>query len=319
MQHAATSVLVIAYLNLILLLSILLFSRPIFRPLFRGHFETTMRFAGWTSLLLFWIKAGLFVSSRAGLEPVSKALLKSPSIWLMTVTTISILSTWFEVRKVPVKTYILSPHAIRLDFCASSPLGKAVPGTAVRISSSLLGEWYTFPTIAQPGQEGFSVIVANPKGWAAGLVANPPTELYIRGLPTTGFMRVIPLFRSMLLVVSGSGIAALLPQLYALDYAMLCGRDMRAMPRLRILWSAEDPEGVFGREVVELILRVDPWAVICDKRGLGRPDMLGTAWRLVRESGCEAVGVVGSQGLVGEVVYGLESRGVPAFGALWSS
>jgi NAD(P)H-flavin reductase len=250
--------------------------------------------------------------------PLSKALLHSPSIWLMAITTASVLSSWFELRKVSIETQILSSHTIRLDF-NTSPLGKVILGTAVRISTCPLLEWHTFATITQPRQDGFSVIVSKAGDWTSRLFYNPPTSLYIRGLPTFGFMRVVPLFRSILLVATRSGIALFLPHIYAQEYATRHHKDQSRMPKLRILWSAPSPEEIFGKDIVDLILRVDPYAVIHDTRSMGRPDMLAATWRLLRESRSEAVAVVGNKHLTNKVVYEVESQGVPVFGQLWHS
>lgn len=41
--------------------------------------------------------------------------------------------------------------------------------------------------------------------------------------------------------------------------------------------------------------------------------------RLVREFNAEAVCVISNQKLTRKIVYGMTSRGIPAFGAIWDS
>jgi hypothetical protein len=70
---------------------------------------------------------------------------------------------------------------------------------------------------------------------------------------------------------------------------------------------------------MEVIIRVDPYAVIHDTRRMGRPGMLAVTWRLLMESKAEAVAIVSNKVLTDKVVYGVEARGFPAFGALCDS
>lgn len=83
------------------------------------------------------------------------------------------------------------------------------------------------------------------------------------------------------------------------------------------------------------VYSADPRARVIDTRALGkevvvdkegnrmersrRPDMVRETWRLVRESGAEGVVVIGNPAVTKKVVYGMESRGVPAFGPIWDS
>jgi hypothetical protein len=56
-----------------------------------------------------------------------------------------------------------------------------------------------------------------------------------------------------------------------------------------------------------------------DTRQHGKPDMVKLTWRLVQEFEAEAVIIISNQKLTEKVVYGMVSRGVPAFGAIWDS
>jgi hypothetical protein len=72
------------------------------------------------------------------------------------------------------------------------------------------------------------------------------------------------------------------------------------------------------------VKKVDEKAVIIDtrkekKEGRGRPDLTRIAWELYKKDEAEAVFVISNPKVTGKVVYGLESRGVPAFRPIWDS
>lgn len=75
----------------------------------------------------------------------------------------------------------------------------------------------------------------------------------------------------------------------------------------------------FGDEFVDSILEKSPGAVIYDTRKHGKPDMVKLTYRLVKEFNAEAVCVISNKKLTDQVVYGMMSRGIPAFGAIWDS
>ena len=56
-----------------------------------------------------------------------------------------------------------------------------------------------------------------------------------------------------------------------------------------------------------------------DTRTYGKPDMVKLTYRLVKEFNAEAVCIISNQKLTEKVVYGMMSRGIPAFGAIWDS
>ena len=60
-------------------------------------------------------------------------------------------------------------------------------------------------------------------------------------------------------------------------------------------------------------------SVRLDTRKHGRPDMVKLAYRMYKDFDAEAVCVISNQRLTQKVVYGLMSRGIPAFGAIWDS
>lgn len=56
-----------------------------------------------------------------------------------------------------------------------------------------------------------------------------------------------------------------------------------------------------------------------DTRKHGKPDLVKLALKMVKEFDAEAVGVISNQTLTEKLVYGLTSRGIPAYGAIFDS
>ncbi|TVY36167.1 Adenylate-forming reductase [Lachnellula occidentalis] len=295
--------LVVSYALVGLLCTILALAHPTYRAQFHNRFEMVHRFAGWLGLALFWVQTVLFTWESMGTSRLGHALLCSPGIWLLAIATGSIIISWARLRKVTVRPDVLSAHAARLYFTYTN----ATVGTAVRISERPLLEWHAFATIAKPNEQGFSLLVSNAGDWTSRQIKRAPTKIWVRGIPTCGVLRIAPLFKSIVLVATGSGIGPCLPVIYA-----------KKLPA-RIFWSTPHPEQNFGSEIIAAVLDADPGAVIHDTKTKGRPDMVAVSYRLLRESGAEAVCVISNKKLTQMIVYAMESRGIPAFGAIWDS
>jgi hypothetical protein len=87
----------------------------------------------------------------------------------------------------------------------------------------------------------------------------------------------------------------------------------------RVIWSTPSPDTSYGKDICDAVRKVDLNALIWDTKKKGRPDMVRLAWDMYRGSGAEAVFVISNPKLTRKVVYGMESRGVPAFGPIWDS
>lgn len=303
LMSASIGVQVISYIIVTLLIAILASAYPSFRARLHNRFELIHRFAGWTALALFWAQATLVVNEVKGASPLGLALCRSPNIWLLAITTFSIALPWLRLRQVTVRPDVLSNHAIRLYFEYCTP----VVGSAVRLSSHPLVEWHAFATIAKPGQSGFSVLVSNAGDWTSKQIRTAPTKIWVRGVPACGVLRIAPLFKAIVLVATGSGIGPCLPVIYA-----------RAVPT-RIFWSTPNPQDNFGEEIIQAIMDADEAAVIHNTKTMGRPDMVAITYKLLKESRAEAVCVISNKKLTQMIVYAMESRGIPAFGAIFDS
>jgi hypothetical protein len=66
-------------------------------------------------------------------------------------------------------------------------------------------------------------------------------------------------------------------------------------------------------------LAVQPDALIWDTNKNGRPDLVRLAYQAYQEFDAEAVIVISNKKLTWQVVTGMESHGIPAYGAIWDS
>lgn len=195
----------------------------------------------------------------------------------------------------------------------------------------------TTKSLSHTGDHGFSVIVSNAGDWTRKIIQNPPTKIYTRGTPQFGVMRIAGLFEPCIIVATGSGIAPCM-SLFV----------QKPDHPVRIVWSTKAPLSTYGAAVIDLIYKTDPRAIIIDTSRGGpatrRPDLVKIVYRVWEQSQrdtpadyaglqgrqntsgrskpvgkCEAVVVISNQRLTRKVVYGLETRGVPAYGAIFDS
>jgi hypothetical protein len=281
---------------------------PSFRKQYHNLFERFHRFAGWISLGLFWARTMLAINdSRPQHQELGIAIVKSPDFWLLVVATLSIASSWFFLRKVPVEAEVLSEHAVRLHFDYTVP----VNGTFTRISQRPLIEWHSFATIPNPKAnhhaKGYSLVVSNAGDWTRSCIKKPPSMIWVRGVPTCGVMRIATLFNRIVVIATGSGIGPLL------------GHIINQSCPTQLIWSTSKPEETFGKEVVGQIRGAIPDAIIWDTKAQGRPDLVRMGFNLAKSFDAEAVVIIANEKITKKVVYGLETRGMPAFGAIWDS
>lgn len=293
------------------------FAWPSFRKANHNFFERWHRFMGWTMLALFWTQAmiGVADTARANSTPFGKALVSTVPFWLLVVATTSIALSWCWLRRVPVTSEVLSNHAIRLHFDYTVP----VNGSFTRLSFRPLVEWHSFATIPAPEPHraiengpaefpaGYSVVVSNAGDWTKRCINNPPRQVWVRGVPTCGVMRIATLFNRVVVVATGSGIGPCL------------GHLQRPSCATQLIWSTRDPEKSFGKDMVNALRRSIPDAVIWDTNKLGRPDMVKLSYNLAKQFKAEAVIVIANEKITKNIVYGLETRGVHAYGAIWDS
>ncbi len=289
-----------------LIVVIVFMARPSYRTKQHDRFEVTHRFCGWAVLVLVWLNTIVFVTSRAHGSSAS-ALLSAPTFWILLLTTGGVVWPWLLLRKVSLTVERPSSHVaiLHLNQDLTPPFDSTRP-----ISRSRLYGWHPFacvPVAIGSGDRGYRMTVSRAGDWTSELIDNPPEQVWVRGVPTFGIIRVDELFSKVVIVTTGSGIGP------ALGY--LLGAETAS----QLVWATRDPTGTYGAALVDEIMTARPDAIIWNTDELGRPDMLRLAYRAYITSGAEAVICVSNKKLTWQVVHGLERRGIPAFGPVWDS
>lgn len=300
------AIMTFTYILLTLLLAIVITAYPRIRFMSHNTFENVHRWAGWGSLLLFWAELVLFANNlRQGPESKSLGILliQLPAFWFLLISSLHAILPWLRFHKVPMEAEHLSDHAIRLHFKEKVPRF-----VGLRISDAPLQEWHSFACIPSREGRGGSVLISDAGDWTRKTIKNPRPYYYVKGIPVTGVLCMAQIFRKVVIVTTGSGIGP-------------CLGVMQDIPRTacRVLWSTPNPWQTYGERICNTVLRVDPRAVIIDTRASGRPDLVQLTYDLYMESEAEAVFCISNPKLTRKVVYGMESRGVPAFGPVWDS
>ena len=290
-----------ALLGVLLLVATM--AHPWIRSRFHNGFERTHRFGGWAALVMFWGSTLLFARDQNPQVPLQEVLATSVPFWMLMVLTFSIALPWLRLRKVPVQLLRTSSHAVIARFGHVTPFA----GSSNAISLNPLLEWHSFANIPTPGQAGFRLIISRAGDWTGEFIEQMPTHVWVKGITTAGVAHIETLFKSVVYVATGSGIGPVLPHLLA-----------RQVP-IHLIWSTRNPRKTYGDELVEEILQAQPDALIWDTDVLGKPDLVQLAYDAVQAFGAEAVICISNQTLTQRVVEEMESRGIPAYGAIWDS
>ncbi|MFK4084701.1 hypothetical protein ACI2LF_11365 [Kribbella sp. NPDC020789] len=276
-------------LQSLLLLAIVLTSRPRFRAQHHDLFERMHRFGGWTLSLLFWMSA-IQLGSLS-------------TIVVLTITTISSLLPWLLLRRIPIDVIRPSSHVALV----SSDRNRPMAGSARAIARHPLRQWHSFAVIPTPGAPGFRMAVSRAGDWTGDFIDNPPTHVWVRGVATAGMANYGTVFNRVVYVVTGSGIGPVLAHI-------LAGR----VP-LQLVWVTRNPVRTYGQALVDEILAAQPDAIIWDTDADGKPDMVKLAYSAYESSNAEAVICVSNRKVTWSVVHGLERLGIPALGPIWDS
>lgn len=288
----------------LLLVGIVAMALPQVRTRLHNQFELVHRFGGWTALALFWTHALLFVDAQRGTRPFGEALWVSPALWTLIVLSASIALPWLRLRKVRVEIVRPSMHAAVVRFNhGETPF----PGSSTAVSRNPLVEWHSFANIPAPGEEGFRLIISRAGDWTGRFIEDRPTHVWVKGITTAGVANIETLFKKVVYVATGSGIGPVLPHLLAQRVPM------------QLIWSTKSPRKTYGDALVDEILAAQPDALIWDTDARGKPDLVSLALACHRNTDAEAVICIANQKLTREVVHAMESRGIPAYGAIWDS
>ncbi|PVH71616.1 hypothetical protein DL98DRAFT_434836 [Cadophora sp. DSE1049] len=297
------AVITTTYILLVLLICIIITAYPRFRFSSHNTFENFHRWGGWFSLAIFWAELVLFIHAQT--SRVGPALVKQPAFYFLLISSLHAILPWVWLHKLHITPEKLSNHAIRLHFTEPVPLF-----VGFRVSDAPLKEWHSFACIPARSAPGGSVLISNAGDWTKKTIENPRPYYWLKGIPVTGVLCMARIFRKVIVVTTGSGIGPCLAVI----------QDIPARgTSCRVIWSTPNPLQTYGSEICDAVKAVDRAAVIIDTRKDGRPDLTAIAWDLYCREEAEAVFVISNQKLTRKVVYGLEARGVPAFGPIWDS
>ncbi|KAL4901744.1 hypothetical protein BDW74DRAFT_187155 [Aspergillus multicolor] len=305
----STLTITLSLIALSIFIIMITFAYPTLRKRHHNLFERVHRFGGWTALVIIWVQTICSIrDQRPPTHSLGHAIITTPAFWMLITITLSIASSWIFLRSVPVDAEVLSNHAVRLHFSYTVP----VNGTFTRLSQRPLLEWHSFAPVPAPDatngrEKGYNLVVSRAGDWTGHQISKPPTKIWVRGIPTSGVMRIAPLFTRLVLIATGSGIGPLL------------GHIQRPTCPYRLIWSTPSPVATFGQEIVDEVYCSDPGAIVHDTKVLGRPDLVRMAWDAVQGFAAEGVVVISNEKVTKKIVYGLETRGVAAYGAIWDS
>ncbi len=291
------------YFLLALLIGIVIMALPAIRAKFHNQFEKTHRFGGWTALLLFWLQTIFFIADQSSLS-LATALLQSPSFWLLSLITFSIALPWLRLKKVAVDMVNPSSHVVLANFdYGVTPFA----GSSTAISRNPLVEWHSFANVPTPDKDGFRLTISRAGDWTGQLIDDLPSHLWVKGIPTAGVGNIDQLFKRVIWVATGSGIGPCIPHLLSQNTPSL------------LIWATRSPRKTYGDALVDEILAVQPNAIIWNTDTHGKPDMVKLAYKAYQDFNAEAVICISNKKLTWKVVYGMESRNIPAYGAIWDS
>ena len=280
-----------------LLVAIVIMALPPVRSRFHNRFEMVHRFGGWSVLVLFWLQTWQFAGSVDG-------LIRAPAFWALSLMTFSVILPWLRLKKVKINIASPSSHVALTRFNHGvTPFA----GSSTSISNNPLMEWHAFANVPTPGEEGFRLTISRAGDWTGWFIDQKPDYIWVKGIPTAGVANIEVLFKKVVYIATGSGIGPCLPHLLA--------KEVPAS----LVWSTRSPRKTYGDELVDEILEAVPDALVWDTSSNGKPDLAKLAYEAVQASGAEAVICIANQPLTQKVVYEMEIKGIPAYGAIWDS
>lgn len=309
--HTLTSpVFILTGVIFAVLIFILALACPPLRARYHNTFEISHRFLGWVSILLLWVQVILLAHHATESSSASFAtmLIRQPTFWNLIFITMMIIIPWLHLRKWTFTAERLSSHALRLHF--TRPVHRF---SCLSISSSPLKEWHPFATFPSTdrNEPGASLIISAAGDWTRFIINNssPTMAFWVKGSPKAGVLSLSCIFKRVVILTTGSGVGPSLSSMLDRPKDQFC----------RLIWSTRQPIETFGRNIEKEVENADPEAVIIDTDKMSRPNLVDVAWKVYRETKAEAIFVLSNRTVTRKVVYGLESRGVLAYGPIWDS
>ena len=258
-------------------------------------FEIVGRFGTWSSLVLFWVQTIVLTPAP---------LVQTPQFWVLVLLTVCVILPWLRLKKVPVEIVSPSSHVALAKFDYGV---KPFAGSSTDLSRNPLLEWHSFANVPSPNEPGFRLTISRAGDWTGDFIDDKPRHIWVKGIPTAGAGNVEAIFNRVVWVTTGSGIGPCLPHLLA-----------KEVPSL-LVWSTRTPRKTYGDALVDQILEAKPDAIIWDTVKNGKPDLAKLAYQAWKDFDAEAVICISNKKTTWHVVYEMESRGIPAFGAIWDS
>lgn len=187
--------------------------------------------------MLVWINTLLFVNADRGAQTLSSALLHEPSFWLVVLSAVMAVWPWLLLRRVSMTYERPSSHAVvlRLDHGPVPAVGTTRP-----ISRHPFVGWHHFANVpAAPGDSGYRMLVSRAGDWTAEMIDEPPTHVWVRGIPAVGVANVRRLFTKVVIIVTGSGIGPVL------------GHLLDTTVPSRLVWVTKNPRRTYGDSFVD--------------------------------------------------------------------
>ncbi len=305
LNNISSDLIITTYALLTILILMIAMAIPPFRARFHNSFEKMHRFGGWLALILFWAQMIFFLKSQLpSNDHFYYHLLTAPNFWMLTTLTISIILPWLHLKKVPINITNPSSHVILANFdYGVTPFA----GSSTAISRNPLTEWHSFANVPTPKKEGFRLTISRAGDWTGDLIDDLPSHVWVKGIPTAGVGNIDQLFNRVIWVATGSGIGPCIPHLLTQETPS------------RLVWATRNPRKTYGDALVDEIISVQPDAIIWDTDVHGKPDMVKLAYMAYQDFNAEAIICISNRKLTWQVVYGMESRNIPAYGAIWDS
>ena len=276
----------------LVLLVVMVVALPPLRARYHNFFEIIARYGNWLALAFFYLECLIFLSIS-----LLQAVLLAIMTWHM-------LLPWLRLRRVAVNIDSPSRHVALVSFnYGVTPFA----GSSTELSRCPWREWHAFANVPSPQRAGFRLTISRAGDWTAKLIDERPRYLWVKGIPTAGVGNIDKLFKRVVWLATGSGIGPCLPHLLA-----------KTAPA-HLVWVTRAPQQTYGQALVEEILANVQQATIWNTSEHGKPNLVTLAEDAYHTFKAEAVICIANKQATWRVVHQLESRGIPAYGAIWDS
>ena len=328
------SILALSIVACVLVCAVCASAYPTIRNTHHNFFENTHRLAGWTGVAVIWALVCLADSWSATQKRfVTSQLAHKPDIYLAVGLTVCIIIPWTTLRKVPVKSEVLSPAVILLRF-----QGGYRTGLFGRISRHPLKENHAFgiSSVSPNSKEHYMCIVAQ-GDFTRGLIADPPIYLWTRKFKFVGLPIVTSLYASGIYIVTGAAIGVALSIFLQRDpkskWHLLWICRLVNLPSISLFpihdhFTYSNIERTYGPTVLKDLKEsfqnqgdfvFEQTVTLWDTRLKGRPNLAELIGGLVERHKAEVVFVTSNPKGTAEILRTCRKGGISCFGPIWDS